>query len=795
MAKKKVSEREKLAWIAAQADASALEEFRDISDDVIESDFVPYAGLIDPATIVTKDGELLQTIKILGAADQQGKVSTLRHTIRDAIAELIPDDSYSIWLHTLRRAQAPAAVQNFPDDASRGIALSWQKSAPDSTHFVNELYLTLVKAGEPLALWQPQPLLASLKQRRETARRQALLDHQLAALSRVTDALLQRLDAYGASRLGLVEREGTFYSEQLEFLEKLINLEARPMPVPLQDLSQYLTSGEITFGYNAMEVRTAEGKRRFAAILTVKEYKESTLAGIDQFLEIPCELIISQCFDFLSAELAQETYAKQARYLAISGDKELAKWMEIDRLLQPPALGAAALNAPSRKEYGEQQTTLFLIAPSVRLLESNIRRVTRALGRLGIVAVREDLRFEECYWAQLPANFPFIVRKQPTDTEHIAGFANLGLAALGNPAASSFGPPVVMLSTLQQRPYHFHFERGASAHTLVLRHPAFTRFLLAQSRKLALRHWLLDSSGGSAALARAMGAQVQRPGQDLPLNPLLLADTPANHEFLVLWLASIIDPAGGDAYQAAASQLQPHVRALMAAPAGERRIGALAAKLPPGPLADGLAPFAAGGAYAALFDHAQDALRLDKLTVLDLSLWSGAEPARRALATYLLHRITLALDGSPTLLLLDDGLRLLDSPLFAPRAGLWLEYLQARRTSALIHCPDPALCARYAYAAEVTAKMASVFAAPDRAGAQAYAEPFGFSEEDVSALAFLDAQEGQLLMRRGQERQAISFSPASFSPPQQQLLGFPTMGSVRLAPEAEQRFAYAGAAG
>ncbi|MDC3911892.1 hypothetical protein KQE47_26545, partial [Raoultella planticola] len=75
---------------------------------------------------------------------------------------------------------------------------------------------------------------------------------------------MARLAPFGARLLTVVERDGVFYGEQLEFLEKLINLEERPMPVPLEDLSQVLTSGEITFGHSSMEVRTAEGKRRFA---------------------------------------------------------------------------------------------------------------------------------------------------------------------------------------------------------------------------------------------------------------------------------------------------------------------------------------------------------------------------------------------------------------------------------------------------------------------------------------------------------------------------------------------------
>jgi type IV secretion system protein VirB4 len=228
---------------------------------------------------------------------------------------------------------------------------------------------------------------------------------------------------FGARLLTTVERDGLFYNEQMEFLEKIINLEERPMPVPERDLSQELTSGEITFGFNAMEVRSADGHRRFAAILTLKEYKESTLVGIDKFLEIPCELIVSQSFDFTNAATAQAAYTKQARYLNYSGDTDLAKWMEIDRLMNDS-------EATKGQAFGQQQTSIFLIAPSINMLETNVRMVQRALNRLGLIVVREDLRFEETYWSQLPANFPFLARRQGIDTDHLAGVLNHSGCAL-----------------------------------------------------------------------------------------------------------------------------------------------------------------------------------------------------------------------------------------------------------------------------------------------------------------------------------------------------------------------------
>ncbi|MEJ0009150.1 MAG: hypothetical protein WDN72_00520 [Alphaproteobacteria bacterium] len=306
-----------------------------------------------------------------------------------------------------------------------------------------------------------QALTQSLWPPRDRAVRTEYLDRALKEITATVNNMGRFLGAYGARRLTAVERGGVFYGEHLEFLEKLINLEERPMEIPRRDLSLALTSGEITFGHNAMEVRTADGHRRFAAIFTVKEYKESSLKGIDQFLDIPCELIVTQCFDFVGAEQARQSYEQQARYLEISGDAEMAHWVEIDRLMKDSA---------NLKAFGQQQTSVFLIAPSVKQLESNVRMVQKSLMRLGLVTIREDLRFEDCYWAQLPSNFPFLARQHSVDTQHLAGFANLQRAPMGNAAGSEWGPPVTLLSTVQDTPYFFNFQRPgiAGAHTLLL---------------------------------------------------------------------------------------------------------------------------------------------------------------------------------------------------------------------------------------------------------------------------------------------------------------------------------------
>jgi type IV secretion system protein VirB4 len=731
-----------------------LEAYREIADDVIESDFVPYACLCDKDTLATKNGEVLQIIKVTGLGfDAQGQ-GDLRAAIRAAIRQCIPDTSYAIWLHTLRRHQSLLAESHFSDGFSARLDAAWRSQHPASASFVNELYITIVKAAQPAALSNLQVLAQSLWPPRDREMRLQYLERALAEITATTQKIVHALAPFGARLLTTVEREGAFYGEHLEFLEKLINLKSRPMPIPRRDLSQVLTSGEITFGYNAMEVRTADNHRRFACILTLKEYKESTLAGIDKFLEIPCELIITQCFDFVGAEFARAAYETQQRYLSISGDTELARWVEIDRLTG---------GAGTAKSFGEQQTGIFLIAPSVKQLEHNVRMAQKALSRLGMVIVREDLRLEDCYWAQLPANFPFIVRKHSVDTEHLAGFANLQRQPMGSAAGSPWGPPVALLPTVQDTPYFFNFHRAMDealpAHTLVLGEAGsgrttLTHFLIAQARRLPLRIHYLDLHGRGGPLLKAMGGDYATPGTaSLRLNPLALEANPANRDFLALWLTTLIDPEARQLNKTTLAFFQSLMDAVFRLPPAQRRLSALIPLMreQDAALAAAFSRWTAGGEHGELFDMPVDQFAAGALSGWNLKPWADKPELLLPLVGYLLHRLTLALDGKPTLLVLDEGFSLLRSPLFGPRAGAWFDYLTGQNAAALINVSDVAAAAALPFAPALAARAASIFALPTAEPGAEYAMGFGFNEGDYATLAYMKPARREVLLKRGGE--------------------------------------------
>ena len=733
-----------------------LEAFKDIADDVIESDFVPYACLFDPSTIATKDAELLQTIKITGLGYDGQSQGDLRGAIRLAIKRCIPDASYAIWLHTLRRRQSTVTRAHFPDPFSGKIDEAWRAMQPSSNAYVNELYVSIVRASEDSSLRNRNVFKQSLLPGRDRALRTEVMQHSLEELNQTTQAMLSMLAPFGARKLTTVERNGIFYNEQIEFLEKLINLEERPMPVPERDLSQVLTSGEITFGFNAMEVRSGDGHRRFAAILTLKEYKESTLKGIDSFLEIPCELIVSQCFDFTGEEEAREAYQKQARYLTYSGDKDLAKWMEIDRLMH-------SKEEDGVRGYGQQQTTIFLISPGVNQLEANVRMVQRALNKLGIIVIREDLRFEECYWSQLPANFPFISRRHSVDTEHLAGFVNLQSAPMGNAAGSPWGPPVSVFTTVQDAPYHFNFHRDASAHTIILGKrgtgkTSFAHLLLSQSRKLNTAIWYLDVRGRSAPFMQAIGGQVLRPGSaECKLNPLQLAETPANREFLALWLSTLIDPTGMQLNRSTLAYFQSVIDRVLQIPRHQRRISVMVdiIRQDDGLLASALQRYAAGGVYGELFDMPEDNFSVSALCSWQIGPWMADPATRVPLTGYLLHRLTGMLNRSPTILVLDEGFEILDTPLFSARVGGWCDYLSQNNAALMMLTDAIDESALRPYSTVMAQRAATIFAMPDKQPESGYSMGFGFTPDEINTLSYMDAGKRHVLQKRGAESVVI----------------------------------------
>lgn len=739
-------------WFGKNKD-NDLEELRDIEDDVEESDYVPYACLYDPHTILTKNGELLQTIKITGLSREQlgGDAEDLREVLRNAVKDHIPNDSFAIWLHTIRREQDVMAGGIFSNDFANRMNSAWATQNRFHKQYINEVYISIAIEGQDARITNPAVFVRGLLPKLDVKWRFGYIEDISQRLNDVVEKLLSDLEPYGAKRLGIYEEQGVFYSDQLRFLEQLINLVDRPMPIPMEDLSTYLTSGDVTFSYNAMEVRTAEGRRRFGSILTLKEYKEASLKAIDKFLLLPMEFVVSQCISFVNPEVAYARYQKQKYYFELGNVPDLAKSSEVDRILN------GSRGKPN--DFGEQQISIFLLADSTKQLEFNVRNSAKFLGDHGLVTVREDLKFEECYWALLPGNFIFVNRMAPTDTLHVGGFANLSNYPVGSRKSETWGEAVTTFHTANGTPYFFNFHHGKSGHTTMIGPPGsgksvLMHFLLTQATKFSPHIFYFDSYGSAGNLLKTLG------GRDLDLNahgkqPLFnifwLENTENNHAFIQKLFSVMARAAGSSLTPEDKQVLQQTTEKLYQLPIQERHFASfirLLTEASPA-AAQSLGAWFGAGRYASFFGHEKPTSDLARIQSFNIRSLQDEPMVMAATLSFLLQWITSTRTQEPTMLVFNDAWNTLKMAHVAEHIDSWLSFLTSHNTICIMATEDPVSAAMEPITVKMMGSIATQFFLPDSDRDPVYQSIFGLNDIEYAYLEAMDTEQRHFLLKQG----------------------------------------------
>ncbi len=733
-------------WRSRQDD---LETYRDITDDVEESEFVPFACHFNPNTLLTKNGELLQTIKITGIArDTLGSQEhDLRNLIRKAVRDHIPSSAYALWFHTIRRKRNLSAKGSHASAFARDLNAAWEDKNHFHHQYTNEVYLTIVREGQDAPLFKKEHATHAILPNVDLRWRNSYLDDTYQELDAVAGNICEALHSLGAERIGIYEENGIYYSELLEFLEKLTNLMDRKMPVPEEDLSSYLTSGEITFGFNAMEVRVGN-KRRFSSIVSLKEYKEISLGAIDSFLQSPMEFIVTQCVDFINPDIALKQYLQQKAVTRFAEDSNtLSRISELDAILES--------NRNSPIDFGQQQLSIFLIGDSLKQVELQTKMTIDYFKRCGLVAIREDLYFEKCYWAQLPGNFEFIARLQPTYTQHTAGFANLHNFPMGNEEGSLWGPPVTTFHTANGTPYFFNFHDQQNGHTWLIGKEGTGKtvlgnFLMTQATKFQPQIFCLDTDGRSRMVMEKLDAEMHDVARD-GINPFSLTMSPANKQFLCRWLSVLARITGKRIDDAVKPIIERAVEHVLMLPVEQRHFASFIETFTLlSPESQSLfAEWMPGGVHGTCFAARTQALPMrSPLQYFALSALMQSPNVRIPTVSLLLYLIEGQLNGKASILYFGDSLNLLNNTHVSMNFPGWLAQLSERNAVAFF-LTDPDSNMEYA---EVQKQLVPSFATqiymPDTDPSEIYEEVYGLNDDDVSYLSIMESGERHFLIKQ-----------------------------------------------
>ena len=715
---------------------------------------LPYARHIDDHTIETRDGLLLQVIQLRGLLFETADSEELNHRkrLRDAVLQAIGSSRFAVYHHIVRREAQVALDANYPDEFSRNLNSVWNARLSTRKLYVNDLFLTLVRRpvqGRIGTLHRLQKKFGrSIKAQPEWAR------FELQALDQARDAMLAALSSYDPRVLGVYATGQGPCSEPLEFLSYLLNGEMRPVLLPMQEIGEYLPYRRVSFGQDTVELgRAGATDRSFLGLVSIKDYPGQTAPGmLDELLRLPFEMTLSQSFGFVDREAALSQMNLALRRMKSAEDEAISLRGELSDAKDDVAAG--------RARFGEHHMTIAIRGSSPEDVGEGAAEAQAALADLGIVSVREDIALEPTFWAQFPGNFKYIARRGLVSTSNFAGLASCHNFPLGKSSANHWGDAITLLETTAAGPYFFNFHQGdlgnftvigpsGSGKTVVL------NFLLAQARKFKPRIVFFDKDRGAELFIRAIGGRydVLRPGIPSGLNPLQLPDSPANRQFQIEWLSVL---AGGIGTEELA-RLKEAVDANAEQPTKHQRLRYIVELFRGGhrPTADDLwarfRPWWGDGERAWLFDNEKDQTDLAADTVgFDMTQILDDPVSRTPAMMYLFHRVEDRLDGSPAILVVDEGWKALDDEVFVTRIKDWEKTIRKRNgiVGFATQSARDALESRIA-SAVIEQAATQIFMSNPKASAADYIDGFGLTEHELELVRTLPDSAHCFLIKHG----------------------------------------------
>lgn len=750
----------------------SLSKGRLAAQEIPVAQHVPYLRHVDTATIVTREGYYVRVIEIQGMSFETADQWHINQRMIDRATVLqgIADSRIAIYSHIIRTEALAFPAGNYANAWAESLDTAYKKKIETQKMFRTRQYLTIVRRpaqGRVNLLPKLIDLLASKVDAREqaTQRKEALEQ-----LEKVSGQILKTFSPYDARLLTMQEDNVGLHSETLGFLHYLLNLEESPrVAVSDMELSQYLPASRISFGKETFEMRGASPDAlRLGAVLSLKQYPGHSIAGmLDRVLRLPHEFIITQSFAFMGRQAALDHINLQHRKIQSGDEGAYSIAHQLTEAVDDTASG--------HSYFGWHHMSIVPHAHSQKGLRDAINALLTACSEVGMIPVREDLNMEATFWAQLPGNFGYITRRAMVTNHNFAGFASYHTFASGRPQENHWGDAISLLATTSGAPFYFNFHVRDVGNTTVIG-PTGTgktvllSFLAAQALRHTPRIFYFDKDRGADLFIRAVGGKysVVEQGKPSGFNPLQLPDTPENRSFLIEFLrvlATMDQPTpltASDERQIAAA-----VNANYQVPLAERNLRQLSAYFSgyestahmENNLEQRLAKWYGRGERAWLFDNNEDALSLDNPIIgFDLTAILDLPYARIPWLMYVFWRIDQLLDGTKTMIILDEGWKLLDDPIFASRIKDWEKTIR-KLNGLLVFATQSAGDAIQSKigATIIEQSPTQIFLPNAKAPEEEYCRSFGLTQKELQLIRTLSPESHQFLLKQGQHSVIAKF--------------------------------------
>jgi len=752
------------------------------------ADFLPWAALVAPGVILNKDGSFQRSLRFRGPdLDSATPAELVAVTARLNSALRRLGSGWAVFVEAQRVPALDYPECDFPDPVSELVEMERREQFREAgAHFESFYYLTL--------LWMPPAENAARTESwlYEGRSGSGVDAHELLTgfIDR-TNRILNLIEGFMPAAHWLDD------GETLTFLHGCVSTKRQRVRVPETPsyLDALLTDEGLTGG---LEPKLGDCHLRIA---TITGFPTATFPGLlDELNRLPfpyrwsTRAIMLDKTDAtkLLTKIRRQWFAKRKSVAAIL--KEVMT-NEASVLTDTDASNKAADADLALQELGADHAGIAYVTATICVWDRDagiaaekLRLAEKVIQGRDFTCTIEGMNALEAWLGSVPGHVYANVRQPPISTLNLAHMIPVSAVWAGAQRDAHFNAPCLFHGKTEgSTPFRLSLHVGDVGHTLIAGPTGGGKSVLLALMAMQFRRYAnnqvfaFDFGGSIRAATIAMGGDWQDLGGALhdddgeagvTLQPLARIDEAGERSWAADWLAAIFAGEGVSFGAAEKEHLWSALGSLASAPAAERTLTGLAVLLQSQELKQALAPYCIGGPWGRLLDAETEHLGEAAVQAFETEGLIGAASAAAVLA-YLFHRIEGRLDGRPTLIIIDEGWLVLDSPAFAAQLREWLKTLRKKNASVIFATQSLADIETSSIAPAIIESCPTrIFLPNERAAepqiARVY-ERFGLNARQIDILSratpkcdyYCQSRRGNRLFELGLGEVALAFTAAS----------------------------------
>lgn len=671
-----------------------LAEYRRTSTHL--ADFLPWAALAGDGVVLNKDGSFQRTARFRGPdldSAVPAELVAVAGRINNALRRL--GSGWAVFVEAQRVPASSYPECTFPDVASALVEAERKAQfEEEGIHFESSYFLTLLFLPPAEDAARAERFLYEGRERTSDTN----AHETLAGFVDRSERVLQLIEGFMPESAWLDD------AETLTYLHSTISTNVQRVRVPEvpMHLDALLADQPLTAG---LEPMLGDAHLR---VLTITGFPSSTTPGIlDDLnrLAFPYRwstravMLDKTDATRLLAKIRRQWFAKRKSIAAILKEimtNESSALLDTDA--HNKAMDAdAALQELGSDLIGEAYVTATVAVWDIdpRVADEKLRLVEKVIQGRDFTCIAETVNAVEAWLGSLPGHVYANVRQPPVSTLNLAHMIPLSAVWAGPERDDHFdAPPLLFGRTEGATPFRLSLHVGDVGHTLVVGPTGAGKSVLLALMALQFRRYesaqvfAFDFGGSIRAAALAMGGEWYDMGGALSedaadpvaLQPLARIDEEGERIWAAAWIAGLLGREGVEIGPLYRDHIWSALSSLASAPKEERTLTGLAVILQSGELKRALQPYTLDGPWGTLLDADREAFGHARVQAFETEGLIGTDAAPAVLA-YLFHRIEHRLDGSPTLLIIDEGWLALDDQGFAGQLREWLKTLRKKNAS------------------------------------------------------------------------------------------------------------------